>query len=381
MSDPVTSLLESIRKRPRMYVGDLGPRGLHALATALFDECACELLSGFGSGFSVRIMRDGSLEVYDDGRAAHVAPLAEFDGRSRLEIAFTRQEATRTFRGSKKRAVGATAQHGLDLAVVAALSEWLEVISGDGQTVSTARFKYGKQVGPLTHEFGTQLGLTVKFKPDPSIFEHVSFDQKSIAARLLTLAAMTPGATVNVHDERSDEHVTMQLNDGVAGLVRLINRQLTPRSKSITVINHQSESLQLNIAFQPVEEAPDTSLTYVNAVMTMEGGTHWKGFVSGLKSHLKLHPYSSLPESHQNEFSGMTAVVSIWVDDPAYEGPTRTKFALAHLDRTVRAIVKKELGKLPAEEMPSIRNLPLGGLFGWNNLWTIADLQREFPSP
>ena len=192
----------------------------------------------------------------------------------------------------------------------------------------------------------------MRFKPDPTIFERPQFLQKDIVSRVVELTSLNADIKVEVRDERTSESGVVEFPEGVAGLVRLMNRGLTPVYADILGVTHHSDSFRLDVAFQHVEEPGLRARPYVNAIHTIEGGTHWTGFQTGLtksvQQALKIAG-SARVVNGESLLRGLTAVVSVWVDDPQFEGPTRTKFAYAAIRGTVESIVYQGLKDILVE--------------------------------
>lgn len=347
IDDELTGI-RGIRKRPAMYVGDTSTRGLHQMAFEVFDESLEELLNGFGTRMVVRLHSDGSLEVSDDGRSVPLHPLPEFDGKSRFEILFTRYEIGKNYRGPRHWRVGAGGLFGVGLVPTNALSEWLTAETGDSSVTTQVRFEQGQRVGKLTQTPSAFHGLQVHFKFDDSIFKDSCFCQRRLVTRLIELTALNPGIKVHFTDEVATESAMIEFNDGVSDLVRLMNRGLTPAYNDVLTVSHSSPDFRLDVALQHVEESRSCTIPFVNTIVTLEGGTHWIGFRAGLTKAVQhaLSDESNIAVDGRTLLRGLTAVVSIWVDDPMFEGPTKTKFAQSAVRGTVESLVYRELKRL-----------------------------------
>lgn len=339
--------IRGVRKRPAMYVGDTQARGLHQLAFDVFDECVEELLSGFGTHIAVRLHLDGSLEVSDDGRTISLQPLAEFDGRSLFQVLFTRVEVGPNYRGPRHWRVG-TRVFGIGFFVDNALSEWFIAEMGDGSTTTRLQFERGEPVGELRQTSSPFLGLRVHFKPDASIFADFRFRQVSLVTRLIELTGLNQGITIDFVDEATAELATIQFASGVADFVRLLNRHRSPSYGDVLSVSHSSPEFRLDVAMQHVNEAQCCAVPYVNTILNDDGGTHWIGFRAGLTKAMQkaFADDSSVQIDGPSLLRGLTAVVSIWLDDPIFEGPTRSKFAQTAIRGTVESLVYREFSRL-----------------------------------
>ncbi len=378
MSQSQMSLIDSIRKRPAMYVGDVSERGLHELAIQVVQLSVSELLSGFGTHIVIRLCLDGSAEITDDGRAVSVTPLPEFEGQSRFEIAFTRIEAATTYRGPQRYRVGSGGLCGLGLAPLNALSKWLVAETADGAVCSRLRFVRGRCMGSLVQEPATWTGLRLRFQPDPDIFQVTSFDQLTLGGRLVELAMLNASLRLEFQDERSQQSVSYCIPEGMTALMSVM-KGLSPTYPKILTVAHESERFRLHVAFQHFEFSSCRVWCYTNAILNSEGGSHWTGFVAGLTRAIEDSVDSS-PEKVQFAISdllnGLAAVVSIWVDDPIFEGPSRTKFAFAAIHETVESLVYQQLKDLfnrEPEVLDAIRCRKRPALSKPPS-WTVADI-------
>lgn len=372
--------IDGIRKRPAMYIGPTDSFGLHNLAFMALDEFVSELLSGSGTQISVLITSDESLEVSDDGRPAVLDPLPQFPGQACFESAFTRLVGTSRFRGPKKYKGGACGLHTLSLTVVNALSEQLEAQTGDGQTISVLRFRQGEAAAKMTCTPGDTRGLKICFKPDRSIFSDTTFNQAAITSRLTELAALCLGVVIKFRDSRTGEQADFHFADGACGLVRLVNRTLNPAYNVIFAINHTSESLRLHIAFQHVREGGCRAMLYVNSLLTNEGGTHWEGFAAGLEAAVAdLLDEESGDSASAITHEGLTAVVSVWVDDPMFEGATHNKLVVPQLYDTVKTVVQRQLTTQLAENpslIDALLHRPRSAFIPIEREWTLRQIQE-----
>lgn len=379
MPNGACDLIDGIRKRPPMYVGDVSERGLHEMTFNVIDLLAAELISGYGTCIVVRICLDGTLAIEDDGRTVPVVPLTEFDGQSRFEIVFTRIEAAATYRGPQRYRVGSGGICGLALAQLNALSQWLVAETSDGAVCSRLRFERGRPIGPIAQEPATWTGLRLRFKPDPDIFQVTDFNSDILVTRLVELAALHAGLPLEFKDERSQQSLPICFADGLTSLVRLMNLDSILSYSKIITISHESDRFRLHVAFQHTEVSGCRAYCYANAMLNSEGGTHWTGFIAGLTraiEHSSDCPTQNAQLATADLLNGLTAVISIWVDDLAFEGPTKNKFAFAAIHGTVEALVYQQLKALfeREPEIPwAIQSRKLT-TFSHPPRWTLADI-------
>jgi DNA gyrase subunit B len=336
--------IEGMRLRPEMYVGCTTSQGLHHLIWELVGDSLGEVASAFATHVRVILHTDGSVEVQDDGRPFPTHPMPSRDGQSFLEFRLTEMTVgARTGpRGERPWIVGAGGLHGCGICFVNALSESFHFATGDGERVTQISFERGKLSQRLQATPGQWRGCRIRFKPDPQIFPCVTFSRDTLAERLSQLAAMVPSGRLELIDEVSGSSTEWCYPNGVAGYVSSINADLSPIYEAPIAIQYANENFRLDVALQHVRESKRRTWAFVNTIYNLEGGTHWTGFRRGLKKAvndcLKDAGLKRIADASRL-LRGMTAVVSIWVDDPMFEGPTRTKFQFAAIEGTVASIV------------------------------------------
>jgi|GEM_PF-2447670 len=335
---------DGIRFRPAMYVGDCDASGMHLLAEAIVDDAVGEIASGFARRLVVTMHVDGSIEIEDDGRPIPDSPIAELNDRPVLELVLTEIFAGcgSSPRGQRPWKVGCAGLHGNEFVVANALSEWFSIHVGNRHVTSSMRFERGRVVEPLQQVAGDWFGCRVRFKPDPEIFLASEFSRQKWVNRLRELAALNPTARMEFTDLRVGAREEFTFRDGTAGFVQFLNRDFSPIDAAPITVNFETDIFRLDIAFQHTIEGGSRVAAFVNAIETVEGGTHWIGFKRGLTRAVNqcLRDLGREPLGDGEWLlDGLTACVAIWVDDPTFEGPTRTRFAYSAIQGAVESTV------------------------------------------
>lgn len=354
--------LEAVRKRPAMYVGDTSQRGLHHLFVEVVDNSIDEVLAGSCSQIDVALHKDQSITVEDNGRGIPVDIHPEVK-RPGVEVAMTMLHAGSKFGGGGYKVAGGL--HGVGVSVVTALSEWLEVEVRRDSKVYHQRFERGKLATELT-EIGkcrkTQTGTKVSFKPDSQIFETLEFNPEILARRLRELAYLNPTAKIILTDETSEESKEPEVfhyKGGIGEFVQFLNRTKTAIHKVIR-FERQREDTEVEIALQYSDGYLENILSYANNIHTLEGGTHLSGFKTALTRVLNAYARrSGLLKEKDPNFSGddvregLTAVISVKLLQPQFEGQTKTKLGNSEMEGLVNSTVGEGLGDF-LEENPSV---------------------------
>lgn len=338
--------INGIRLRPAMYVGDTTVRGVHALVFGVLDDCVSEVVSGFGSHVSVTIHHDESIEISDDGRPFPTQPLTAFGGWSNFEFAFQEFVLGAQHRGPRPWRIGCGGLYGVDLTTANALSAWLQAESCNGRVGTLSEYERGVCRTRMTQRPADRTGLRVRFLPDREIFQVIDFSADRIRSRMTDLAGMWPGLTLTFRDHRTDEEERFEFPDGVATLVQLIDPTTPSWYERVFAVSKASEDFRLDVALEHVKGTNEKIRSFVNSIQTLEGGTHVAGFRSGLTRAVNsgLRRLSVDRSVSGDELSrGLRAVVSLWVDDPAFEGPTKTRFAYSAIRGTVESVVYHSL--------------------------------------
>jgi DNA gyrase subunit B len=347
--------LEAVRKRPGMYIGSTGPRGLHHLVYEVVDNSIDEALAGYCTHIEVDFNADGSVSVTDDGRGIPVDTHSK-TGKSALETVMTVLHAGGKFGGGGYKVSGGL--HGVGVSVVNALSEWVEVQVLRDKKQHTQRYERGVPADELktksTKE--TQTGTSVRFLPDTQIFTTgIEFDYATIASRLRELAYLNAGVKITLTDHRLDllnsdqpKVDTYCYEGGIREYITYMNREKQPLHEEIIYVSGERNNVQVEVALQwCVDAYSDNILGFANNIRTVDGGTHMEGLKTVLtrtmnniarkRNKLKDHE-SNL--GGENVREGLTAVISVKVPDPEFEGQTKTKLG----NTEVRGIVDSLVG-------------------------------------
>lgn len=353
--------LEAVRKRPAMYIGDLGERGLHHLIHEVVDNSIDEALAGYCRNIIVTLHSDGACSVQDDGRGIPTGP-HPVKKISTLEVVMCTLHAGGKFDKNSYKVSGGL--HGVGVSCVNALSTDMEVVvHRDGKI-----FRQAYQIGiPVTQveEIGTtdRTGTTIKFKPDDTLFKTVHFRFSKTSERLRELAFLNPDVTIKLIDERNNNgggEETYHYQGGLIDFVAYIDETNTVYSKPVFLCGSdkgesQTET-QVEICFQYNTGFNENLLSYVNNINTVEGGTHVSGFRSALTRTLNSYAVQNklAKETLQGDDfrEGLTAIISVKVAEPQFEGQTKTKLGNGEVEGIVRSIVNEKLS-LHLESNPS----------------------------
>jgi DNA gyrase subunit B len=353
--------LEAVRRRPGMYIGSTGLRGLHHLVYEVVDNSVDEALAGYCSRVDVTIHPDNSVTVVDDGRGIPVAVM-EKEGRPAVEVVLTVLHAGGKFGDSGYKVSGGL--HGVGLSVVNALSESLRVeVRRDGH-VWTQEYdrgvpRYDLRKGDQSRETGT----TVSFLPDAEVFETVDFDFSILEQRLRETAFLTRGLRITLSDERSGgNRVEFQYDGGIEDFVRYLNDKKEPIHKKVIYFDGESVEGAVEVALQWNGSYQESVFSFANNINTHEGGSHLSGFRSALTRTLNRYAREKglLKERDENLSGedvreGLTAVISAKLADPQFEGQTKTKLGNPGMEGFVASIVNSRLAEF-LEENPSEAN-------------------------
>ncbi|MFQ5665749.1 MAG: DNA topoisomerase (ATP-hydrolyzing) subunit B [Candidatus Binatia bacterium] len=349
--------LEAVRKRPGMYIGDTGERGLHHLVFEVVDNSIDEALGGYCDAIRVTVHIDGSVTVEDNGRGIPVDRHAG-EGVSATEVVMTKLHAGGKFDKRAYKVSGGL--HGVGVSVVNALSEYLEVeIKRDGK-VYAQRYQRGKPDGRLK-EIGTtrQRGTKVTFKPDPWIFEQLDFSFDLLSQRLRELAFLNRGVRISIDDQRTQKQHEFHYGGGIEEFVKHLNRAKTPIHSNVLYLTGERENFEAEAALQWNDGYTESIFSFANNINTIEGGTHLIGFKAALTRTVNSYAASNgllkkEGETLQGEDvrEGLTAVLSVKVQEPQFEGQTKTKLGNSEVKGFVEALVNEKLGEY-LEEHPS----------------------------
>ncbi len=362
--------LDPVRRRPAMYIGSTGVSGLHHLVYEVVDNSIDEVLAGFCKNIDVIIHTDNSVTVTDDGRGIPVDPLKEvkdpkFKNKSALEVVLTTLHAGGKFDHSAYKVSGGL--HGVGVSVVNALSEWLEVeVSRDG-FVYKQGYKQGKVQGPVKQVGKTEdRGTKVTFKPDEEIFGAAKYSFDTLSNRLRELAFLNAGTRITIVDEREDKQHTFNFEGGIVQFVKFLNANKSALHSDPIYLTKEKDNIVVEVALQYNDGYTEHVFTFANNINTVEGGTHLAGFRSALTRVINRYIVknemlkgSDLRVTGEDVREGMTAVISVKVPDPQFEGQTKTKLGNSDVEGIVESIVGDTLATF-LEENPNTAQKIIG---------------------
>ncbi len=335
--------LSAVRKRPGMYVGDTGLRGLHQLVYEAVDNSIDEALAGFCTKISVTIHEDNSLTVEDNGRGIPVSIHPKFNVPA-VEVVMTQLHAGGKF--DKKTYKVSGGLHGVGISITNALSEWLEVQIKRNNKLYVQRYERGKPAIPLVERGEAQgTGTIVTFKPDAEIFEDISFHYDILAKRLRELAFLNKGIEIILADSRTNKSQAFKYDGGLKEFVAFLNKGKTVLHDVIYIIKRKDDyeveiGLQYNDGYQEAEHS------FANNINTIEGGTHLTGFRNALTRVFNIlckEFNTDVKLTGDDAREGLTAVISVKVPEPQFEGQTKTKLGNSEVQGIVQTIVGDEL--------------------------------------
>lgn len=351
--------LEAVRKRPGMYIGSTSLKGLHHLVYEVVDNSIDEALAGYCTHIEVTIEEDNSITVVDNGRGIPVA--MHKIGKPAVEVVLTVLHAGGKFGGDGYPISGGL--HGVGISVVNALSEQTEIeVKRDGflWKISFARgltVNSLEKVRPL--EEGEERGTKVWFKPDSEIFPDTVYDFETLKIRLRELAFLNKGLTITLADKRTDKKEIYYYEGGLTSFVQFLNENRTPVNQTIISLEGIKSDVVVDIALQYNDGYSENILTFVNNIFTEEGGTHLSGFRSGLTRTINDYGRSSgIIKENEDNLSGedvregLTAIISVKVREPQFEGQTKTKLGNSEVKGIVDNIISDGLKEF-FEEHPA----------------------------
>jgi len=350
--------LEAVRKRPAMYIGDTGSRGLHHLVNEVVDNSIDEALAGFCNTIKVIMNKDGSITVQDNGRGIPV-DMHPTQKKPAVEVVMTMLHAGGKFDHQTYKVSGGL--HGVGVSVVNALSEWCEVeVARDGD-VYHQKYERGKPATKLK-KIGKRKnsGTKTTFMPDHEIFKSPEFKFDRIAARMRELAFLNKGLKIEVQDEVKDRSDFYFYKGGLAAFVDYLNENKNTLYKKPIYFEDDKENVEVEIAIQHNDSFQENVFTYVNNINTIEGGTHLVGFKTALTrtinnyaSKNKLFKNGDKTLTGDDAREGLTAIISVKVPEPQFEGQTKTKLGNSEVKGVVEQVVGEHLNYF-LEENPSI---------------------------
>ncbi|MFQ6603944.1 MAG: DNA topoisomerase (ATP-hydrolyzing) subunit B [Fidelibacterota bacterium] len=355
--------LEAVRKRPAMYIGDVGKRGLHHLVYEVVDNSVDEALAGFCSKITVTLNKDNSVTVEDNGRGIPV-DMHKVEKKPALEVVMTVLHAGGKFdKGSYKVSGGL---HGVGVSVVNALSAWLVAeVSRDGK-IYRQRYEQGKTKSKLEAVGKTKTtGTRITFLPDPTVFKVTEMEHGIIADRLRELAYLNKNLEIVYIDNRQEEQRIdiYKYKGGLSDFVKYLDKNNLPLHNKVITVTREEGEVPVDVAFRYSSSYTENTLTFVNNINTIEGGTHLSGFKSALTRALNNYASrNNLIKAKKNEKisltgedfrEGLTAIVSVKVAEPQFEGQTKTKLGNGDVKGMVDAIVYEGIMEF-LEQNPSV---------------------------
>lgn len=352
--------LEAVRKRPAMYIGDVSSRGLHHLINEVVDNCIDEALGGYNDRVIVTLKKDGSVSVEDRGRGIPV-DIHPVEKKSALEVVMTVLHAGGKFDKDSYKVSGGL--HGVGVSVVNALSEKMIAEVRRDNKIYYQEYHKGvpvekvKQIGTYK---GDQTGTIITFKPDGEIFKTTKFNFETVAERLRELAYLNKEVTMILKDENDGQEETYRFKGGLIDFVKYLDEQRTSLHKPV-YIEGEKDNTPVEISFEYSDSYSENVHSYVNNINTIEGGTHLVGFRTALTRTLNNYAYKNGLIKENNKITltgddfreGLTAVISVKVMEPQFEGQTKTKLGNSEVKSIVETIVGEKLSEY-LEENPSV---------------------------
>lgn len=351
--------LEGVRKRPAMYIGDTGTRGLHHIVYEVVDNSVDEALAGHCDRIDVIINQDESITIYDNGRGIPV-DIHPVQKVAALEVVMTTLHAGGKFDDSTYKVSGGL--HGVGVSCTNALSEWCRVRVFRNGNVYQQEYKRGVPQYEMKSSVGgkKRKGTETTFLPDPEIFKTTKFKFDILSQRLMELAFLNSGLEINLKDERSGQEESFHAKGGLSEFVHYLDANRTALHKKPIHIENEKEDVEVDVAFEYNDTYQENLFSYVNNISTTEGGTHLSGFKTALtrtinnyaqRNNLIKNGNSGLTGEDVRE--GLTGVISVKVVDPQFEGQTKTKLGNGEVRGIVESIIGEGLSEY-LEENPAI---------------------------
>jgi len=354
--------LEAVRKRPAMYIGDTSTYGLHHLVYEAVDNAVDEALAGYCDSIKTILHSDGSCSVGDNGRGIPV-DIHKESGKAAAEVVLTVLHAGGKFEHSAYKVSGGL--HGVGISVVNALSEWLELEVRRQGKVWTQRYEYGVPQGDIAAgEKTTKHGTIVRFKPDAKIFEETTFSFDTLSNRLRELAFLNKGLKIVIEDERDGRSHTFLYKGGIIEFIKHLNQNKTPIHPKVLFFEGKKDNIEVEVALQYNDGYQESVFSFANNINTREGGTHLTGFRAALTGTISNYAKANgFLKSFKGDVSGddvregLTAVVSVRIPDPQFEGQTKAKLGNSDVKGLVQQIVNDRLGEAFEEDPTTARKI------------------------
>lgn len=353
--------VEAVRKRPAMYIGDVSTKGLHHLVYEAVDNSVDECMAGYCKNISVTIHKDNSITVLDDGRGIPV-DIHKTQKKPALEVVLTTLHSGGKFDNRTYKVAGGL--HGVGVSVVNALSEWLEAeVYRDGK-VHHQRFERGKTASKLSVIGKSKLtGTKIVFRPDKEIFKAgIEFSYDILANRLRELAFLNKGLCITLNDERTDKENIFQFSGGISSFVEHLNKNKNILHKKVISFEKEKEGIYAEVALQYNDGYAENIFSFANNINTIDGGTHLSGFKSALTRCINKYCASKNlikeqdpPIQGEDVREGLTAIISVKLPSPQFEGQTKGKLGNSDVSGIVESITNDALSSC-FEENPSVAN-------------------------
>ena len=352
--------LEAVRKRPAMYIGNTSFEGLHHLVYEVVDNSVDEALAGFCDKIDVTIHMEGSITVIDNGRGIPTGPHpGDAKGRSAAEIALTELHAGGKFESKAYTISGGL--HGVGVSVVNALSEWLDMEIKQNGEVWEQHYERGIPKEPLTKVGKTKSrGTKITFKPDAEIFETTEFNYDTLSNRFREIAFLNKGLLIGIADERINKEQSFIYKGGIVSFVEHLNKNKNPLHPQPIYVTKEKDGITIEVAIQYNDGYAETLYSFANNINTKEGGTHLIGFKSALTRTANSYATSyglikNVKETLTGDDirEGLTAVISVKLPNPQFEGQTKTKLGNSEIKGIVESLVNDTLGSY-FEQKPSV---------------------------
>jgi DNA gyrase subunit B len=350
--------LDAVRRRPGMYIGSTDQRGLHHLVYEAVDNAVDEALQGYGTVIEIVINADSSVSVTDHGRGIPVDRM-EKEKKSALEVVMTTLHAGGKFGGGGYKVSGGL--HGVGISATNALSSWLRAeVRRNGQ-LYRQEYRQGKPRGPVsTVGPASGTGTTISFMPDETIFSTLDFSFETLAGRFREVAYLTKGLRIHFCDRRSDREIAFYFEGGIMSFVRHLNKRRAALHERPIYISKQIERVEVEVALQYNDSFAEGVYSFVNNINTVDGGTHLTGFRSALTRTLNEYARRAniLKEkdpnlSGEDVREGLTAVISVKLQDPQFESQTKNKLGSAEAESAVKTAVNDGLAQF-LDENPAV---------------------------
>jgi DNA gyrase subunit B len=354
--------LEAVRKRPAMYIGDTGAYGLHHLVYEAVDNSVDEALAGYCDSIKVILHSDGSCSVGDNGRGIPV-DIHKESGKSAAEVVLTVLHAGGKFEHSAYKVSGGL--HGVGISVVNALSEWLEVEIRRSGKEWTQRYEHGVATAALNATGTTKkTGTIIRFKPDAAIFEDTVFSFDTLSNRLRELAFLNRGLKIVIEDERDGRAHTFLYKGGIIEFIKHLNQNKTPLHPKVLFFEGKKGDIEVEVALQYNDGYQESVFSFANNINTREGGTHLTGFRAALTSTLSNYAQANgFLKTFKGGISGddvregLTAVVSVRLPEPQFEGQTKAKLGNSDIKGLVQQVVNDKLAEAFEEDPTTARKI------------------------